>query len=176
MTTLLQLPLALTTSAADLLLLEQQQSTNAVTLNTLLEGTQPLITIASETLLGRVSIAPGLPEPIGIGAGLVLQSGSLAVDATVVVSADSPALTGSPTAPTPPVGDSSNAIATTAFVRQILPSLNLPSIDIVGDAVGSGTGTIALSLPAITTPGTFARWWSTRKGRLPAAVRSCRTT
>ncbi|HEX3350124.1 MAG TPA: hypothetical protein VHS58_18700, partial [Acetobacteraceae bacterium] len=62
MTTLLQLPLALTTSAADLLLLEQQQSTNAVTLNTLLEGTQPLITIASETLLGRVSIAPGLPE------------------------------------------------------------------------------------------------------------------
>ncbi|HEX3346827.1 MAG TPA: hypothetical protein VHS58_01850, partial [Acetobacteraceae bacterium] len=75
MTTLLQLPLTLTTSATDLLLLEQQQSTNAVTLSTLLEGTQPLITIASETLLGRVSIAPGLPEPVGIGAGLVLQSG-----------------------------------------------------------------------------------------------------
>jgi microcystin-dependent protein len=53
-----------------------------------------------------------------------------------MASKNSPALTGSPTAPTPAVTDSSTAIATTAFVRNILPAGII--VDYGGAAAPSG--------------------------------------
>lgn len=41
------------------------------------------------------------------------------IDTTDEVKRDSPAFTGTPTAPTPDVNDNSNQIATTAFVQQV---------------------------------------------------------
>jgi hypothetical protein len=161
MTTLLQLPQALTTSTTDLVLVEQSEVTAAVTLGTLLQGTQAKLTLASGALLGRASALPGSPEPIGVGSGLAFEGGLLTIDELTIANLDSPAFYGCPTAPTPQIGDSSNAIATTGYVQA-----NLPTTSIIGDAFGSGTGTLTLTLPQLTTAGTFTKLTVNGKGQV----------
>ncbi len=62
-------------------------------------------------------IVPGL----GTGGG-----GGSGQDTSYFAPIDSPAFTGTPTAPTPTAGDSSTAIATTAFVENAVSSLSGP--------------------------------------------------
>jgi len=61
---------------------------------TLLEAVQPRMTLASGTLLGRASIGPGGPEPIGVGNLLAIQNGQLVMDPRGLAPLDSPAFTG----------------------------------------------------------------------------------
>ncbi len=51
----------------------------SVSVGTLLAGTQPAILAPSGSLIGRTSAGEGGPEPINVGAGLVLSGGTLAV-------------------------------------------------------------------------------------------------
>jgi phage-related tail fiber protein len=82
----------------------------------------------------------------------------------------SPAFTGSPTAPTPTLTDSSSLIATTSFVKQQITT-------ITGDVTGSGNGTINLTLTSTgVTPGTYNAVVVDAKGRIQSASNVTSTT
>ena len=161
MPTLQQLTQAVVANPNDQLLLEQDEGTRAATVSTLLAGTQPLLTLAPGALLGRVSALTGGPEPVSVGGGLVVQTGTLGVDNTQFASLVSPAFTGTPTAPTPLPSDNSNALATTAFVQG-----HTPPLSVTGDVTGSGTSAVNLTLAPITAPGTFAKVTVNAKGQV----------
>lgn len=80
MPTIPQLPPASGTTAQDELPLSQQGITKSVSISELLGGTQPAIEIPSGTLLGRVSLGPGGPEAVQVGAGLAIAVGTIAAD------------------------------------------------------------------------------------------------
>ena len=131
-----------------------------VAVETLLGSTQPALTLAAGTLLGRVGIGPGGPQPVLLGSGLLLNAGVLSPDTTVLAPLASPGFTGVPTAPTPGSTDSSTALATTAFVQSHIVPFTLPPATFTtlgGVKVGSGlavaidgTTTLAAALPAGT--------------------------
>ena len=77
MPTIQQLPTAVQPSADDELPVSQGGVTRAVTVGDLLAETQAAITTASNTLLGRVSLGPGGPEPVPMGTGVAINSGAL---------------------------------------------------------------------------------------------------
>ena len=82
MPTIKQLPVATAVSGTDLLPLSQNGLTRGTTVSTLLSNTQPLLSLAQGTLLGRVSAGLGGPEAISIGTGLVEQTGTLTANGT----------------------------------------------------------------------------------------------
>jgi hypothetical protein len=159
MPTMQQLPQTLVVDPEDEVLLAQDGETRVVAVATLLGGTQARLTLAPGTLLGRAGYFPGGPEPIAVGNGLVVDQGIISADANALAFIESPAFTGTPTAPTPPNGDSSDALATTAFVQA-----NLPRLTIGGDLVGGGSGDIIVSLPTITAAGTYTAVTVNTKG------------
>ena len=77
MPTIPELPAATGTGAEDEIPLSQSGVTRAVTVAELLANVQTSIEIPSQTLLGRVSLGPGGPEPLRVSTGLALQSQSL---------------------------------------------------------------------------------------------------
>ena len=77
MPTLEQLAQVVAANPPDLVLLEQNGETCVVSVATLLKPVQPRLTLASGVLLGRASIGPGGPEPIGVGRGLAILDGQL---------------------------------------------------------------------------------------------------
>src|SRR6185437_6675235 len=79
MTQITQLPVATGFTSTDVLPLVQNGQTKQLSLATLLGDAQPLLTVASNVLLGRVSTGAGGPEPIAIGVGLSLTNGELSV-------------------------------------------------------------------------------------------------
>jgi hypothetical protein len=161
MPTVPQLPAASTVTPSDQLLLSQAGQTYAVTTQTLLAGTQPLLTLPSGALLGRVASGAGQPQAVTLGAGIALSQGTLVADTSIVAPLASPALAGRPTAPTPPSGDNSTAIATTAFVAD-----SNPTITVVGDVVGSGASPVTLVLPPLVSPGVYAKVTVNGKGQV----------
>ncbi len=166
MPVLQQLPQVPEVFPDDRLLIEQNGTTAVATVATLLDGLQPELLLTGGSLLGRASPGLGIPETLGVGAGLVLSGGQLAANTAILAPLASPALTGRPTAPTQPASDSSTAIATTAFVAaKVAPS---SSILLSGDVNGSGqTGTqIATTLPAIAVPGTYSKVTVNAKGQV----------
>lgn len=70
------LPAAPTTSG-DLIPISQAGTTAAASLGNVLAGVQPAIIVPTGDLLGRNSLGPGGPEPVSIGAGLALGTGTL---------------------------------------------------------------------------------------------------
>jgi hypothetical protein len=80
MVTIPQLPPATSTGSQDEIPLSQSGITRSVTIAELLGAVQPAIEIPSQTLLGRVSLGPGGPEPVYVSTGLALQSESLVAD------------------------------------------------------------------------------------------------
>ena len=78
MPTISQLPSAGEITAADAIPVSQNGATNSVSVGALLASTQPAIISDPGTLLGRVSLGSGGPEPIVVGSGLLLQNGTLA--------------------------------------------------------------------------------------------------
>jgi len=77
MPTISQLPATSQVTAADQLPISQGGSACSVSVGTLLAGTQPAILAATGTLLGRTSLGPGGPDPVGIGTGLLLNTDTL---------------------------------------------------------------------------------------------------
>jgi hypothetical protein len=77
------LPAATAVLATDLLPIEQPSGTNAVSVAGLTVGLQPAILAPTGSLLGRISLGPGGPEAISLGAGLALTAGTISVSGTV---------------------------------------------------------------------------------------------
>jgi hypothetical protein len=78
MPTISQLPVLSSVDAADEIPLNHDGTTRSISVGTLLSGTQPAILAPTGTLLGRISLGSGWPEPIGIGVGLGLEANVLA--------------------------------------------------------------------------------------------------
>ena len=77
MPTIGQLPSLSAVDPADEIPLSHTGATQSISVGTLLSGVQPAILTPTGTLLGRVSLGLGGPEPINIGTGLGLQSSIL---------------------------------------------------------------------------------------------------
>ena len=88
MPTIAQLPLATEVNDTDELPLSQGGVSRSLPVGTLLANTQDTITLATGSLLGRVSPGPGGPESIALGTGLILQNDVLLVDSTSFPLAD----------------------------------------------------------------------------------------
>ncbi|MBV9654442.1 MAG: collagen-like protein [Acetobacteraceae bacterium] len=82
MPTIKQLPAVTEVKAEDEVLLSQDGLTKSASVGMLLSGTQPVVTVPSGSLLGRVSIGPGGPEPVIVGPGLNVSAGTLAATGT----------------------------------------------------------------------------------------------
>ena len=83
---------------------------------------------------------------------------------------DSPALIGTPTAPTPAGADNSTKLATTAFIKGLGYLTDNNTITISGDASGSGTTAIALTLASVGTAGTYTKVTTDAKGRVTSGT------
>ena len=68
-------------TAADAIPVSQNGATHSVSVGALLASTQPAIISESGTLLGRISLGAGGPEPVAVGAGLLLNDGTLTASA-----------------------------------------------------------------------------------------------
>ncbi len=77
MPTISELPIAATIATSDEIPISQEGVARATSVGALLADVQPAIQIDTGTLLGRSSIGPGGPESVNIGAGLVLNNGTL---------------------------------------------------------------------------------------------------
>jgi hypothetical protein len=83
----------------------------------------------------------------------------------------SPALTGTPTAPTPATPDNSTNIATTAFVKIQGYLIGNQTITLAGDITGSGTTAITTTLATVNpNVGLFQGLTINGKGQVTAAV------
>jgi hypothetical protein len=78
MPTISQLPPSDQVAASDQVPISQAGTTHSVSVGTLLASMQPAVISGSGTLLGRVSLGSGGPEPVAVGIGLLLDDGSLA--------------------------------------------------------------------------------------------------
>lgn len=86
MPTIAQLPPATPVSSTDELPLSQAGFTRAIAVGDFLASTQPAIIAPTGTLLGRISIGPGGPEPITLGSGLALNASILNATAASITS------------------------------------------------------------------------------------------
>ena len=168
MPTIQQLPQLSNVQPTDEVLVERSGTSYGTNVATLLASTQPALTLASGTLLGRVSVGSGGPEPVLPGQGITVQNGQLTIDQSFVATVNSPSFTGAPTAPTPAATDSSNTVATTAFVKAQIQSRG--TVVLTGDVTGSGVGSIVSTLPAITAPGNFTKVTVNAKGQVVAGA------
>jgi hypothetical protein len=147
MPTMDQLPAATAVNLTDQVLIDQN-------------GNSVTATVAQ--VLDALPVGPG----VSFNAG-----GTLSADTSVVAPLASPAFSGAPTAPTPTSGDSSSRLATTAFVQAATGALSSSStITLTGDVAGSGSGTIATTLPAIMPPGTYEKVTVNAKGQVVAGA------
>lgn len=84
---------------------------------------------------------------------------------------DSPALTGTPTAPTPTTADNTTKIATTAYVKAQGYIAGNQTITFSGDATGTGSTTVALTLANTgISAGTYKSVTVDAKGRVTAGT------
>jgi hypothetical protein len=80
------------------------------------------------------------------------------------------ALGSSATATTPATSDNSTAVATTAYVKGQSYLTANQSITVSGDASGSGTTSISLTLGSVGTAGTYAKVTTDAKGRVTSGT------
>jgi hypothetical protein len=143
MPTVQQLPAAVAVNLTDEVMLDQNGTSVAAT-------------------IGQVLAA----QPVG--PGLLFSGATLEPDLTVLAPLASPSFTGTPTAPTPPVGDNSTRVATTAFVLANASAGGSGTITLAGDATGTGASTIDVTLASVATPGTYDKVTIDAKGRVLA--------
>ncbi len=132
------------------------------------------VNLTDEVMLGQngTSVAATVGQVLAaqpLGAGLLFSGVTLDADLTVLAPLANPALTGTPTAPTPPAGDDSTRIATTAFVlANAGGSGGGGTLTFTGDVSGAGSGTIDVTLVPVATPGTYEKVTIDATGRVLA--------
>lgn len=85
MPTIDQLAPAIAASDSDALVSSQNGIARKVTRAQIIAGLQPELSLSSGVLLGRSSAGAGAPEPIGVGANLLLNAGTISAAATPFV-------------------------------------------------------------------------------------------
>jgi hypothetical protein len=111
------------------------------------------ITDASETVAGKVELATAAETTTGTDNTRAVHPAGLKVELDKKASLASPALTGTPTAPTATAGTNTDQIATTAFVESaVLASGGTGGP--IPDATEAGKGLVELATAAETTTGT----------------------
>lgn len=133
MPTIQQLPPALSVDPADEVPVSQAGATHAISVGSLLAGMQPAILAPTGSLLGRLSLGPGGPEPVAVGAGLAIEGGNLAA-----TGADHAAF---PVEANPSAAD--QLVISTSGSPKLLPLAALQ------DWLGAGAATGALNLGAL---------------------------
>lgn len=109
----------------------------------------------------------GISSEVSSVAGRVGAVTLTIADITGAAPLASPIFTGNPTAPNPLLSDSSTSIATTFFIKQQNYLTANQTITITGDAAGSGTTAIALTLASTgVVPGTYSNVVVDSKGRV----------
>lgn len=140
MPTIKQLPAATAVAGSDLIPLSQNGLTRGVAVSTLLSNTQPLLSLAQGTLLGRGSSGLGGPEALTINTGLALQSGSI-----VATGADHLGLPAS----TSLLGDDEVIVNSSATPKR-LPAVKLRSLFSAGSGVQiDSSGVISATSSAV---------------------------
>ena len=112
----------------------------------LLAGTQPALTVSSGTLLGRVSLGAGGPEPVSVGLGLTIFNGSLTTTGGEMA--------GFPENASLASGD--QVVLNSSGRPALLPATALRALYSPGANVSiTGNGVISASIPlsTATTPG-----------------------
>ncbi len=141
MPTIPQLPGATQVNADDELPLSQGGVTRSVTVGELLAGTQPALTVSSGTLLGRVSLGAGGPEPVAVGTGLTVSQGTL--------SATGGEITTFPQNPALAAGD--QLVLNSGGQPALLPATALRALYLAGTNVAiTGNGVISANTPIAT--------------------------
>lgn len=144
MPTISQLPVATNVTAADTVPISQSGTTRAAAVGELLASTQPAITIASPSLLGRTSLGSGGPEQITPGIGLSLGGGVLIADGAD--HATFPAVTA--------LVSDVDLVASQQGSPMLVPASLLRGLFAAGQGVTiSPSGTIAASGTVSVTPG-----------------------
>jgi hypothetical protein len=142
MPTIQQLPAATQVNPDDEVPLSQGGVTVSVTVAELLANTQSQLTLSSGTLLGRVSLGAGGPEPVAVGAGLGLTNGTL--------SATGGEIPGFPQSASLAPGD--QVVLNSGGNPALLPAVALRSLYSAGTNISiGGNGVISASAP-IATP------------------------
>lgn len=146
MPTIPQLPAATQVNADDELPLSQGGVTVSVTVSELLASTQPALTLSSGTLLGRVSLGAGGPEPVAVGTGLAITQGVLSASGGEISTfTQNVALA---------AGD--QVVLNSGGQPALLPATALRALYSAGDNIAiSGSGEISANMPlaTATTPG-----------------------
>ncbi|MGZ4530821.1 MAG: hypothetical protein ACXVXP_00545 [Mycobacteriaceae bacterium] len=130
------------------------------------------ITIGGTSVAPTVKVTPSTFDAAGTASSLVAAETSRAEAAEALLAPlASPALTGTPTAPTPTNGDSSTKIATTAFVTgAAVPGGPPVAYRIVAPGGGDDTANIKAAIAAVVTAGQANGtnvgevWFDTSKG------------
>lgn len=113
---------------------------------------------------GAGGTATTIPAIGGIGAFLALTlTQTVSGNKTFSGSVD---FTGTATAVTQAGSDSSTKIATTAWVKALSYLTGNQSISVSGDATGSGTTSINITLASVGTPGDYTKVTTDAKGRV----------
>lgn len=145
MPTIKQLPLATSVSASDLLPLSQGGVTRGLTVGELLSSTQAAISLTTGKLLRRASPTAGGPEPVGLGIGLMIASGTMlatGLDHTVL-----PVSSG--------LVSGDEVVVNSAGAAKRMPAVLLRSLFAAGNGVAiDGFGTISASGGGATIPAT----------------------
>lgn len=146
MPTIPQLPAATQVNPDDEVPLSQGGVTVQVTVAELLASTQPLLTLSSGSLLGRVSLGAGGPEPVSVGTGLALSTG--------VLRATGGEIAGFPQNASLALGD--QVVLNSGGNPALLPAIALRSLFSAGTNISiGGNGVISANVPVATptTPG-----------------------
>lgn len=145
MPTIAQLPPTNTVNPTDELAIYQSGTTYSVTVQTLLSSTQPLLSVASGTLLGRTASTAGSPQQVSIGTGLALQNGTLV--ATGAEQGSFPVLSA--------LSLADYAVVNNQGQPALLPLSALQNLFSAGQNISISGGVISASFPlaTATTPG-----------------------
>jgi len=141
MPTIDQLPTATSVADTDTFALSQNGTVRKVTRQQILAGLQPLLSVPPGELLGRVDANSGPPQPVTLGANLVLAAGTLSAATGPL------AVAGLPAAAPPAAGDllpvAQGGVTKAASFAQLTaglqPQLAVPSGSLLGRA-SAGTG------------------------------------
>ena len=131
------------------------------------------LTLASGKLVGRTTAGTGAAEEISVGGSLTFSGGVLSIDTSALAPLASPALTGTPTAPTAAVSTNTTQLATTAYVMAQIAN-DAPTktgtgatgtwgISISGNAATATTATTATSATNVTGSGATATFSSAQQ-------------
>jgi hypothetical protein len=147
MPTISQLPVATEVTSEDEVPVNQAGVTHSVSVGTLLAGTQPAIFSDTGTLLGRISLGAGGPEPVTVGAGLLLNAGTLSSPAFNLAGL-SQQITLSPT---------DYAMLNSDGLLTLLPLSSLRGLFCAGANISiDATGTISATVTSSGTPYSIA--------------------